>query len=138
MPRQEVYDFLDVLANHERFNDHLLKDWRFSGPPSGVGARAEARTNVPMSQESVEFEVIAAEPPHTIVEQSIGANGRRRTRGTYELEEVEGRGTRISFIFEWLEAPLNERIGAPLTRAFIRRANGRSMRRLAKELRADR
>jgi uncharacterized protein YndB with AHSA1/START domain len=133
-PRQEVYDFLDVLANHEAFVDHLLVDWSYSGPRSGVGARARARTNTPASQEWIEIEVVEAEPPHRIVEEDIGAKGRRRTRGTYSLEELAGGGTTISFEFAWLEAPRLERVMAPLGRAWVRRANGKAMRRLAKQL----
>jgi hypothetical protein len=29
-PREEVYDFLDVLSNHEPFTDHMLRDWRYA------------------------------------------------------------------------------------------------------------
>jgi hypothetical protein len=36
--REDVYDFLDVLANHESFTDHMLRDWRCAGPARGVGA----------------------------------------------------------------------------------------------------
>ena len=36
-PRQEVFDYVDVLANHEGWMDHLYKDWRFEGPRRGVG-----------------------------------------------------------------------------------------------------
>ncbi len=42
-PREQVYDFLDVLGNHEQFTDHFLVDWQLSGPPSGVGAKARMR-----------------------------------------------------------------------------------------------
>ena len=31
-PREQVFDFLDVMANHEAFNDHLMTDWRLEGP----------------------------------------------------------------------------------------------------------
>ena len=31
-PREEVFDFLDVTANHEPFTDHVLRDWEYSGP----------------------------------------------------------------------------------------------------------
>jgi hypothetical protein len=41
--RDEVYGFLDVPANHEPFTNHMLVDWSYSGPPSGVGARARMR-----------------------------------------------------------------------------------------------
>src|SRR5262245_66592356 len=37
--RERVYDFLDVLGNHEQFTDHFLVDWELSGPASGVGAK---------------------------------------------------------------------------------------------------
>ena len=132
-PGQEVYEHLDVLANHEAFLDHLFTDWRFSGPSRGVGARARARANVPASQDWTEFEIVESESAR-IVEEGVGAGGKRRTRGTYRFEPLASGGTRISFELAWLEASRIERLGAPLTRAFVRRANGRSMRRLAKQL----
>jgi hypothetical protein len=39
-PPETVYDFLDVLANHELFTDHMFRDWTTGGPASGVGAKA--------------------------------------------------------------------------------------------------
>jgi hypothetical protein len=45
--REEVYDYLDVLANHEPFTDHMLVDWRCSGPAAGLGARARVRLKKP-------------------------------------------------------------------------------------------
>jgi len=133
--RAEAYEFLDVMANHEPFNDHLMVDWKYSGPPAGVGAKANARVKAPGSNENVDIEVIEAEPPRRIVEESLSAGGRRRTRGTYTLTDLPEGGTHIEFELAWLEAPKNERMTAPLMRAFIRRANGRAMRRLGKLLR---
>jgi Polyketide cyclase / dehydrase and lipid transport len=132
-PAQEVFEFLDVLSNHEGFLDHMLTDWEFSGPGRGVGARARARANVTGSQDWTEFEVVEAGPGR-IVEEGVGANGKRRTRGTYLIEELPGGGTKVSFELAWLEASRLERLGPPLTRAFTRRANGKAMRRLAKQL----
>jgi Polyketide cyclase / dehydrase and lipid transport len=131
---ERVYDFLDVLANHEGFLDHFLVDWSFSGPERGVGARAEARANAPMSQDWTEFEVIEAERPRRIVEQGVGLRGKRRTRGTYRLAPRPGGGTEISFELAWLQTARAERLCPPLTRAFIRRPNAKAMRRLAKLL----
>jgi hypothetical protein len=136
-PRQAVYDFLDVLANHEPFTDHIMVNWKYSGPRAGVGAKANARLRAPGSNENIDIEVIEAAPPRRIVEESVSAGGKRRTRGTYELDEVAGGGTRIAFELTWIEAPRNERMTAPLMRAFMRRTNGRSMRRLAKLLRSQ-
>jgi hypothetical protein len=132
--REEVYDFLDLLANHESFTDHLMHDWRISGPRRGVGAKATARARAAASNEVVEIEVVEAEPPSRIVEEDVSARGKRRTRGIYLLEELSGGGTRISFEFAWLEAPRHERLAAPLLRVFMRRANGKALRRLARKL----
>jgi polyketide cyclase/dehydrase/lipid transport protein len=127
--REEVYAFLDVLANHEPFTDHMMVDWQLSGPRAGIGARATAKVRAPGSNEIIEITVIDAEPPGRIVEESLSAGGKRRTRGTYTLEELPEGGTRISFELAWIE------VAAPLMRAFMRRANGRAMRRLGKILR---
>jgi hypothetical protein len=129
--RQQVYDLLDVLGNHEQFTDHFLLDWQVSGSASGVGAKARMRVKSPGPDDWLDMEVTDAEPPRTTSEESVSANGRRRTRGTYVLDELPGGGTRISFELAWLEAPLRERLGAPLTRAVVRRANARSLQRLA-------
>jgi hypothetical protein len=129
-PAQEVYDFLAVLSNHESFLDHYLVDWRFSGPERGVGAKGAARIDAPGSQDWTDFEIVVAEPPRRLVEEGVGAGGKRRTRGTYLLEELPGGRTEVSFELEWLRASRAERLIPPLTRAFIRRPNAKAMRRL--------
>jgi Polyketide cyclase / dehydrase and lipid transport len=136
-PAEEVYDFLDVLANHEAFLDHFLVDWKFSGPARGVGARAEARASAPMSQDWTEFEVVEVERPKRIVEEGVGLKGKRRTRGTYRLEPLPDGGTEISFELVWLEAARAESLIPPLTRAFVKRPNAKALRRLAKQLAGD-
>jgi hypothetical protein len=136
-PVEEVFDFLDALANHERFLDHFLIDWSFSGAKRGIGARARARANTPASQDWTEFEVIAAEAPSLLVEEGVGAGAKRRTRGTYRLEGQSDGQTEVSFELAWLEASRAERLCPPLTRAFIRRPNAKAMRRLAKLLAED-
>jgi hypothetical protein len=132
--RERVFEQLDVLADHERFTDHFLVDWSASGPHRGVGAKARMRVKKPGPADWLEMEVVAAEPPARSVEESVGAKGRRLTRGTYLLEPTAEGGTRISFTLTWLRAPLGERLIAPLTRTVTRRANARSLRRLADEL----
>jgi hypothetical protein len=131
----EVFDFMDVLGDHERFTDHFLVDWETSGPRSGVGARARMRVRKPGPPDWLDMEVIVAERPRTTVEESVSARGRRRTRGTYVLRELPGGGTRISFELDWITAPLSERLAAPLTRWVVQRNNQRSLERLAEELR---
>jgi hypothetical protein len=133
-PIEEVYDFLDVLANHESFLDHFLVDWKFSGPARGVGAKAEARASAPMSQDWTEFEVVETERPKRIVEEGVGLKGKRRTRGTYRLESLPGGETEIFFELAWLEAARAESLIPPLTRAFVKRPNAKALRRLSKQL----
>lgn len=135
-PREQVFDFLDLLANHAGFNDHMFTDWSFSGPERGVGAKARARVNAPASREWAEFEVIESERPVRTVEQGVSANGKRRTRGTYRLSEREDGGTDVSFELAWEQVPRSERLFPPLSRAFLRRALRKAMRRLAQQLEA--
>jgi hypothetical protein len=132
--RDQVYRYLDVLANHEAFTDHMLVDWQCSGPPSGVGARARMRLKKPGRPDWMALEVIGADPPRETVEETVGAAGRRRTRGTYTLDETPDGGTKISFELVWLRIPALERLAAPITRAVMRRGNQRSLQRLAVQL----
>jgi len=131
---EEVYAFLDVLANHEAFTNHMLTDWSYDGSPAGVGARARMRLRKPGRTDWLDLQVVAADPPRTSVEESVSARGRRRTRGRYVLDELPDGGTRVTFELAWLQAPLVERLAAPLTRAIARQGNLRSLRRLAEQL----
>jgi hypothetical protein len=133
-PRDEVFDFLDVLANHEQFTDHFLVDWELSGPSAGVGAQARMKVKSRGPDQWLDMKVIESERPRTNVEESVGAKGRRRTRGAYLLEDAPDGGTRITFELTWLEAPLSERLIAPIARWVVARANEEALRRLAETL----
>jgi hypothetical protein len=133
-PIAEVYAYLDVLANHEVFTDHFLVDWELAGPASGVGASVRMRVRAPGRSEVVELTVIDAEPPLRTVEETIGAGGRRRTRGTYTLTELDHDRTQVSFRIDPLEVPRSERPLWPLSRAWLRRQNAKALERLRGEL----
>jgi len=134
--RERVYDFLDVMANHEPFTNHLLRDWELSGPDRGVGSKARVRVRAMGVTDTVDIEVISAQAPERIVERNVAAKAGRTAEGTYTLHELPGGGTRITFEYRWIVAPLADRLTAPLARAFIRRANETAMRRLAEQLAA--
>jgi hypothetical protein len=136
-PRTEVFDFLDLLANHERFTDHFLVDWELSGPASSVGAKAHVRVKSPGPDDWLDMTVVESDRPRMTAEESVGAKGRRRTRGTYTLTELPGGGTEVTFELRWLEAPLTERLMAPISRAVVDRANRKSLRRLVEALEAQ-
>ena len=133
VPQAQVFEHLDTLANHEAFLDHYLGKWKFSGPASGVGAKAEALAKAPGSQDWFDFEVVEQEAPRLLVEDAVSSGGKRKTRGTYRLSEAGG-GTRIEFELEFLELPRSERLAPFLTRAFAKRINAKALRRLAKQL----
>jgi carbon monoxide dehydrogenase subunit G len=133
-PREQVYDFLDVMSNHEPFTNHMLQDWDYSGPERGIGSRAKVTVKAAGRSETVEIEVIAAEPPKMIVEQNTSAGGRRVATGTYFLDELPGGHTRVAFEYAWQSAPLSDRLAAPVVRAILRRGNQRAMQRLAEQL----
>jgi len=133
-PRDRVYDFLDVMSNHEPFTNHMLQDWRYSGAERGVGSKATVTVKAAGRSEKVDIEVIAAERPSKIVEQNVGAAGRRIATGTYTLEDLPNGGTGITFEYAWKQAPLSERVAAPFVRAYLARGNRRAMARLADEL----
>jgi len=133
--REDVYDFLDVLANHELFTDHMLRDWQCEGPARGVGAKAKITAVAGGRTEALDMEVIDAEPPTRTVERNTSTSGRVAT-GTYTLAELPGGGTRITFETARLRVPRSEALTAPLVRALVRRGNQRSLERLAGLLQA--
>ncbi len=133
--REDVYDFLDVLANHELFTGHMFRDWQCEGPARGVGAKAKVTAIAAGRAEALDVEVIEAERPTRNVERNVGASGRVAT-GTYTLAGLPGGGTRITFESAWLRVPRGEALAAPLVRAMVRRGNKRAMERLAEQLRA--
>ena len=131
----QVYEFLDVFANHERFTDHFMVDWQLSGPERGVGAKANVRVKATVEKDWTDIEVVEADADRRIVEEATGGpSAKRRTRGTYLLESLPDGGTRISFELEFLELPASERLMGPLNRAYVKRVNGKAMKRLAEAL----
>ncbi|MFF4038191.1 SRPBCC family protein [Streptomyces sp. NPDC001816] len=60
---EQVYDFLDVMAHHERFTSHYLTHWRYSGPSRGVGSGATVTAALAGAKTEVIIEVVEAEPP---------------------------------------------------------------------------
>ena len=134
--REHVYDFLDVMANHEHFTDHLMHDWRLSGPARGIGSKARVTVKAMGVADTVDIEVVDATEPETIVERNVAQKAGRTGQGTYRLHALPNGGTRIEFEYRWIVAPLADRVAAPFVRSFLRRANETAMRRLAEQLAA--
>ncbi|MCX4728389.1 SRPBCC family protein [Streptomyces sp. NBC_01306] len=131
---EQVYGFLDVMAHHERFTNHYLTDWRYSGPARGIGSCVTVTAALGGTKTDVTIEVVEADVPRRIVERNVSAAGRRVAHGTYAMEPLRTGGTHISFTYRWVHAPLADRLLAPAVRTMMRRANSVAMRRLATEL----
>jgi hypothetical protein len=134
-PRDEVFAFIDVLANHAGFTDHMLVDWTFSGPPEGIGSKSRMRPALPGPKDWMELEVLESRAPVTTVEETVSAKGKRRTRGTYTLEELPGGATQVRFELVWLETTFLDRLLSPFTRGWLQRGNEKAMQRLQQTLR---
>lgn len=133
----QVYEYLDVLGNHESFMDHFMVDWQLSGPKRGVGAKANVRVKATAEKDWTDVEIVEADSGRRLVEETIGGPGaKRRTRGTYLLEALPDGGTRIAFELEMLAMPRGERLMGPLNRVYVKRVNRKAMRRLAEQLSA--
>jgi hypothetical protein len=115
----------------------MLKNWEYSGPERGIGAKAKVRATLGGRSEPVEMEVIAGERPKTSVERNVDARGRRIATGTYTLEQLPSGETLIAFEYAWKQAPLSERVAGPLVRAILTSANKRALARLAEQLPAS-
>lgn len=137
-PRADVFDHLDVMANHEPFTNHMLTDWEYSGPPRGVGSKARVKSSFGALSDHADIEVVAAAPPAKIVERNVSAKGARVATGTYTLDELPGGATRVTFTYAWERAPLADRVLSPLVRTLLRRGNETAMARLRDQLVSDR
>lgn len=140
-PREQVFGYLQDIANHAEFTDHYLVDWHLTREDSvGLGAGARFRVKAPGNRfswgDSTFTEVSA---PHRIVETGrTGKSNRIRTLGVYELSSAPGGATRVQFSIETETRVLSDRIMEALgARAWLRRKNAKAMRRLRSIIERD-
>jgi uncharacterized protein YndB with AHSA1/START domain len=111
-PREQVFGYLQDIANHAEFTDHYLVDWHLTREDSvGLGAGARFRVRAPGNRfswgDSTFTEVSA---PHRIVERGrTGKSNRIRTLGVYELSSAPGGATRVKFSIETEPRVLSDR-----------------------------
>ncbi len=133
-PREQVFDYLQDIANHPDFTDHYLVDWHLTRIDSvGRGAGARFRVKAPGARFSwADVTFAEVDRPHRIVEVGrTGKANRVRTLGVYELAPGPGGTTRVQFTIETHPATLSDRLLESFGgRAWIQRQNGRAMRRL--------
>jgi uncharacterized protein YndB with AHSA1/START domain len=133
-PREQVFDYLQDIANHPEFTDHYLVDWHLTRIDSvGRGAGARFRVKAPGNRFSwgdVTFSEV--ERPHRIVEVGrTGKNNRIRTLGVYELAVGSSDTTRVRFTLQTIPVTLSDKLMEGLgAKGWLRRKNQRAMRRL--------
>jgi uncharacterized protein YndB with AHSA1/START domain len=133
-PREQVFDYLQDIANHSEFTDHYLVDWHLTRMSSvGRGAGARFRVKAPGNRFSwADVTFTEVQRPHRIVEVGrTGKANRVRTLGVYELAQGAGGTTRVSFTLQTQPATLSDRIMEGMgARGWCKRKNARAMRRL--------
>jgi uncharacterized protein YndB with AHSA1/START domain len=140
-PREQVFDYLQDIANHAEFTDHYLVDWHLTRIDSvGRGAGARFRVKAPGNRFSwADVTFAEVERPHRIVEVGrTGKNNRIRTLGAYELSPATGGATRVEFTLQTVPATLADRLIEGLgARSWTKRKTERAMRRLRAILERD-
>jgi uncharacterized protein YndB with AHSA1/START domain len=133
-PREQVFDYLQDIANHPEFTDHYLVDWHLTREDSvGRGAGARFRVKAPGNRFSwADSTFTEISRPHRIVEVGrTGKTNRVRTLGVYELAPAAGGATRVQFTLETETHVLSDRIMEALGgRVWLKRKNEKAMRRL--------
>jgi uncharacterized protein YndB with AHSA1/START domain len=134
VPREQVFDYLQDIANHPEFTDHYLVDWHLTRIDSvGRGAGARFRVKAPGNRFSWgDVTFVEVDRPHRIVEVGrSGKNNRVRTLGVYDLSTASAGTTRVQFTLQTTPATLTDRLIEGLgARGWMKRQNGRAMRRL--------
>jgi uncharacterized protein YndB with AHSA1/START domain len=133
-PREQVFDYLQDIANHGEFTDHYLVDWHLTRIDSvGLGAGARFRVRAPGNRFSwADVTFAEVDRPYRIVEVGrTGKENRVRTLGVYELAPGASGSTRVRFTLETMPATLSDRLMEAFgARRWTRRKNQRAMRRL--------
>jgi len=136
LPREQVFDYLQDIANHPEFTDHYLSDWRLTRIDSvgrGAGARFRVKAPPPAGRFAWgDVTFVEVDRPHRIVEVGrTGKANRVRTVGVYELAPAASGTTRVQFTVQTEPATLSDRLLESLgARSWVRRQNARAMRRL--------
>ena len=138
---EEVFAYLEDVANHAEFTDHYLKEFRLTREDSlGLGAGARFRVDAPLNRFTwADITVIESLPPRRIVQRGrTGKFNRIRLLSTYELEPSGG-STQVTLTTE-TERPrlLSDRIMEGLAKGWFKRKQRKALKRLRSILEEDR
>jgi uncharacterized protein YndB with AHSA1/START domain len=132
-PPEDVYAYLDDVANHAEFTDHYLKDFRLTREDSiGLGAGARFRVDAPLNRFSwADITIVEDEAPKRIVQRGrTGKYNRIRLVSTYELEPSAG-STRVTLTTETERPKLpSDKIMELIARRWFKRKQRKAVKRL--------
>jgi len=134
-PREQVFDYLQDVANRPEFTDHYLVDWHLTRENSvGRGAGARFRAKHPRISRYTWGDVTFTdvERPRRIVEVGrTGKDNRIRTLATYELDPASHGSTRVTLTVQTAPVTISDRLVEMLgARSRTRRDGHRAMKRM--------
>jgi uncharacterized protein YndB with AHSA1/START domain len=140
-PREEVFDYLADIANHQEFSDHYLKEWRLTRLDSvGRGAGARFKIDAPLDRHGWgDMTFVEVQRPYKIV--AVGRAGkfnRQKTWTTWTLEPA-GHATRVEVTMESEPALLSDKLMEALTgrRGWMKRGLNKALQRMQAILEED-
>jgi uncharacterized protein YndB with AHSA1/START domain len=140
-PREEVFEYLADVANHQEFTDHCLVDWHLTREDSyGPGAGARYRVKSRFDRFSYgDLTLAEVQPPERIVATGhAGRFNRIRTRSEWRLQDAGAGRTEVTFMTQTEPATQSDRLMEKFLRvpAATTRCHRRALDRLTSILEA--
>jgi uncharacterized protein YndB with AHSA1/START domain len=140
-PREEVFDYLADIANHQEFSDHYLKDWRLTRVDSyGRGAGARFRIDAPLDRFGWgDMTFVEFEPPYRIAAAGRSGKFNRNKTWTEWKLEPQGNATRVEVTSESEPALPTDKLMEAVTRRrrWFKRGQRKALRRMQSILEED-
>ena len=137
-PREEVFAYLEDLANHPEFSDHYLVDWHMTRTDTvGRGAGARFRHTARFQRfDWLDLTNAEVDAPRRILQAGRGGKtNRTRLRSIWELDERGPAETLVSLTVETRPALPSDRIMEALfVRRWLKRNSRKALRRLRRIL----
>jgi uncharacterized protein YndB with AHSA1/START domain len=140
-PREEVFDYLADIANHQEFSDHYLKQWRLTRIDSyGRGAGARFKIDAPLDRFGWgDMTFVEVERPHRIAAAGRSGKFNRNKTWTEWKLEPQGNSTRVEVTSESEPALPTDKLMEAITRRrrWFKRGQRRALRRMQSILEED-
>lgn len=142
LPREDIFDYLEDIANMPEFTDHFLTRWHLTREDStGVGAGARFWIRLPLNRFSwSDLSLVEVERPHRIIARGRGGKWNRiRSLTMITLTPATKGSTRIEWSWETFPEKLPDRIMERLAgNGWWKRRMTKGARRLRSILEEDR